>query len=214
MTDYVKATNYRIKDTLTTGDPNKTIKGSEIDDEFNNLQIAINSKSNITSPTFSGTPTAPTANIGNNSTQIATTAFVFSNSVPIGGIIMWSGSVLAIPLGYSICDGTSGTPNLLGKFLIGAGGVYSVGASGGSANSIVPSHTHTTTVIDPGHTHYVVSGQANEGNGAFADSAPRNNKNTSSSVTGIAVVVNTIGVSPINTNLPPYYALAYIMRVS
>jgi hypothetical protein len=76
MANYVKATNFYTKDALSTGNPAKIIKGAEIDDEFNAIATAVNSKADTTSPTFTGTPLAPTATAGNNTTQIATTAFV------------------------------------------------------------------------------------------------------------------------------------------
>jgi len=76
MSDYTKATNFTLKDGLTTGDPQKIIKGSEIDAEYNAIASAVTSKSDLNSPTFTGTPSAPTATAGTSSTQIATTAFV------------------------------------------------------------------------------------------------------------------------------------------
>ena len=76
MANYVKATNFYTKDALSTGNPAKIIKGAEIDDEFNAISTAVNSKADTTSPTFTGTPQAPTATAGNNSAQVATTAFV------------------------------------------------------------------------------------------------------------------------------------------
>lgn len=76
MSNYVKATNFTTKDTLPTGDSNKIVKGTELDNEFNAIAGAISSKADSASPTFTGTPAAPTAASGNNTTQIATTAFV------------------------------------------------------------------------------------------------------------------------------------------
>jgi hypothetical protein len=76
MSNYTKATNFATKDTLPTGDSGKIVKGTEIDSEFNAISSAISSKADTASPTFTGTPAAPTASSGNNSTQIATTAFV------------------------------------------------------------------------------------------------------------------------------------------
>lgn len=76
MAQYVKATNFASKDALLTGDPNKIVKGAEIDDEYNNIQTAVNSKADTLSPTLTGTPLAPTATAGTNTTQVATTAFV------------------------------------------------------------------------------------------------------------------------------------------
>lgn len=76
MSNYSKLTNFTAKDSLPTGDSNKIIKGSEIDAEFVAIASAITSKANSVSPVLTGTPTAPTASSGTNSTQIATTAFV------------------------------------------------------------------------------------------------------------------------------------------
>lgn len=76
MSNYSKLTNFTAKDSLPSGDANKIIKGSEIDAEFVAISSAITSKANSASPVLTGTPIAPTASSGNNSTQIATTAFV------------------------------------------------------------------------------------------------------------------------------------------
>lgn len=76
MSNYTKATNFTQKDGLSSGDPNKIIKGSEIDVEYSAIAAAVNSKADSDSPTFTGTPAAPTATAGTNSTQIASTAFV------------------------------------------------------------------------------------------------------------------------------------------
>tara|TARA_B110000977_G_C10746960_1_gene365233 strand:+ start:54 stop:428 length:375 start_codon:yes stop_codon:yes gene_type:complete len=76
MANYLKATDFAAKDALLSGDPNKIVKGTEINDEFDSLQTAVNSKANSSSPTFTGTPIAPTAALDTNTTQIATTAFI------------------------------------------------------------------------------------------------------------------------------------------
>ena len=76
MANYLKATDFAAKDALLSGDPNKIVKGTEINDEFDSLQTAVNSKANLSSPALTGTPTAPTAAVGINTTQVATTAFV------------------------------------------------------------------------------------------------------------------------------------------
>ena len=68
MTDYTKTTNFTAKDSLPSGNANKIVKGAEIDDEFDNIATAVATKSNIASPTFTGTVTGPTI--------VATTAFV------------------------------------------------------------------------------------------------------------------------------------------
>lgn len=76
MTDYVKATDFASKDALLSGNPAKVIKGTEIDTEYNAIAVAVATKADLVSPTFTGTPLAPTAASGTNTTQIATTAYV------------------------------------------------------------------------------------------------------------------------------------------
>lgn len=136
-------------------------------------------------------------------------------AVPAGGIIMWSGSVGSIPTGWFLCNGANGTPNLLDRFVIAAGSTYAVAATGGSANAIVVSHTHTTTVTDPGHVHAFSADQQVLSASGFYGGGPvgiTQTNNTSSAVTGISVANSTTGSSGTNANLPPYYALAFIMK--
>ena len=76
MSNYTKATNFTAKDSLPTGDSNKIIKGTEIDNELTAVASAVASKADSNSPTFTGTPTAPNPSSGTNNTQIATTSFV------------------------------------------------------------------------------------------------------------------------------------------
>jgi microcystin-dependent protein len=224
MSNYTKATNFAAKDSLSTGNPAKVIKGTEIDAEYTAIASAISSKADSNSPTFTGTPAAPTASSGTSTTQIATTAFVataVTAAIPSGGIIIWSGSVASVPSGWYLCNGSNGTPDLRDRFVVGAGSTYSVADTGGSANAIVVSHSHTatSTVTDPGHTHLIPNTRAGSPNGgstyiAGAASSPANTDNTGSNTTGITVSTTTAsaGSSGTNANLPPYYALAYIMK--
>ena len=76
MSNYSKLTNFASKDSLASGNPLKVIKGTEIDDEFEAIETATATKADLASPTFTGTPAAPTAASSTNTTQIATTAFV------------------------------------------------------------------------------------------------------------------------------------------
>lgn len=75
MSNYTKATNFASKDALPTGNPAKVVNGTEIDDEYNAIQTAVNTKADINTPTLTGVPSAPTAAPATNTTQIATTAF-------------------------------------------------------------------------------------------------------------------------------------------
>jgi len=155
--------------------------------------------------------------------------------VPKGGIIMWSGTILEIPNGWFLCNGANGTPNLRDRFIVGAGSTYAVGATGGSADAVVVSHTHT--VAESGaHTHIYKDTIFSESSNAAGDATYIDNKDqiigttgrhTSTTVSGqvwsynenrtIASsgahthTIGTTGESGTNKNLPPYYALAYIM---
>jgi hypothetical protein len=165
---------------------------------------------------FSSTVTAPTPTNGDSSTKVATTAFVANNSIPSGCIVMWSGSVASIPAGWYLCNGSNSTPDLRNRFIVGAGSTYAVGATGGSADAIVVSHTHTAT--DSGHTHSVAvpaTAGADGGGGAIVDGTPAGATtvvNVTSGSTSASISVSTTGSSGTNANLPPYYALAYIMK--
>jgi hypothetical protein len=166
--------------------------------------------------TLTGTTAAPTVSASDDSTKIATTAFV-RDIVPTGVIVMWSGSVATIPSGWLLCDGSNSTPDLRNRFIVGAGSTYSVAGTGGSADAIVVSHTHTATVTDPGHKHTIPTRPDFTGGGSGFQS-PYNglgntvNSDTSTVSTGISVSNSTTGSSGTNANLPPYYALAYIMK--
>lgn len=215
MSNYTKATNFLAKDSLADADPLKIIKGADFDTEFNALQVAVNTKANTISPTFTGTPLAPTATAATNTTQLATTEFVttaVTASFPSGGIIIWSGSSASIPTGWYLCNGSNSTPDLRDRFVVGAGSTYAVNATGGSTDSIVVSHTHTATVTDPGHNHTVGASSSPPYNaGGNAVFGPATNT-TSTATTGISVAVSTTGVTGVNANLPPYFALCYIMK--
>jgi hypothetical protein len=141
-----------------------------------------------------------------------------SGIIPSGLISMWSGSIASIPSGWLLCNGSSGTPDLRDRFVIGAGSAYAVAATGGSKDAIVVSHTHTATssVTDPGHAHQYNWKAITGGTTAGGDPNSVGNTGavTSSEVTGITVStsVSSTGSSATNANLPPYYALAYIMK--
>jgi hypothetical protein len=138
----------------------------------------------------------------------------WGSGFPSGGIIIWSGSSASIPSGWLLCDGTSSTPDLRNRFVVGATSTYAVGATGGSADAIVVSHTHTATVTDAGHTHgaFAYSGGGIGVGNPQVNQASSTAGTTTSSTTGITVANSTTGSSGTNANLPPYYALCYIMK--
>jgi hypothetical protein len=159
MAQYTKATNFAAKDALLPGDADKIIKGTEFDDEFNAIQTAVNSKSNSISPTFTGTPLSPTATVGTQTTQIATTAFV--NAALQNTAAYRVGIIQAIyPVG-SLYISTLGTnPNTLlgfgtwvefgvGKVIVGQdasdASFNTLEETGGSKDIATATHTHTVT---------------------------------------------------------------------
>jgi len=114
---------------------------------------------------------------------LTATSFVGSGMLPVGGIVIWSGSVGSIPSGWYLCDGTNGTPDLRNDFVIGAGGAYAVGATGGS-NTIttVPAHTHTfsgTTDTQTNHTHTTNMGGSGSHTHSAVTSDPGNHTHNS-----------------------------------
>lgn len=180
MSNYSKVTDFAAKDALSTGNPAKIVKGTEIDDELVAISGAIASKADVASPTFTGTPAAPTASSGTSTTQIATTAFAMGAAalvMPSGAMLQWP--TATAPTGFLLCTGaavsrtiyaalfavigttfgagdgttTFNLPDFDNRFPVGAGDLYAVAATGGSKDAVNISHTHTATVTDPGHTH-------------------------------------------------------------
>ena len=80
MTAYTKSTNFATKDTLTSGDPLKIVKGTEINTEFDNIATAVNSKSDTASPTFTGTVTIPILSVTGTGT--------FGSTITYGGVTL------------------------------------------------------------------------------------------------------------------------------
>jgi hypothetical protein len=149
MSNYVKATNFATKDTLPTGDANKIVKGTEIDNEFNAIAGAVSSKADLASPTFTGTPAAPTAIAGTNTTQLATTAFVtaaLQAVYPVGSIYInaTSSSNPSTLLGFGTWEAFGA-----GRMIVGLNAsdalFDTVEETGGSKDAIAVSHTHTAT---------------------------------------------------------------------
>jgi hypothetical protein len=159
-------------------------------------------------------------------------------ALPPGIITMWYGNVASIPAGWALCNGQSvngyATPDLRNRFVIGSSGdnsgvaVTTVSGStstiGGQTDTPLVAHFHQaiSNVSDPGHTHQSqYDGRTPSGiDGAGAGSeiggmGTTYNYPTTSQVTGISVTTSILstGTSGVNANLPPYYALCYIMKV-
>jgi hypothetical protein len=192
---------------------------------FNNGTDCVNAITHLTSLTLASALPATSGGTGVNAAGTAGNVLTSTGSawastavgfIPSGGIIMWSGSIASIPSGWYLCDGLNSTPDLRDRFIVGAGTTYAVAATGGSPNAIVVSHTHTATVTDPGHTHTInnTRGGNPDGGAPYIAGATisSNSDPTASNTTGITVGISTTGSSATNANLPPYYALAYIMK--
>jgi hypothetical protein len=227
MTDYTKSTNFATKDSLSSGNALKIIKGTEINTEFDNIQTAVATKADLASPTFTGTPTLPTGTIGvtqsssNSSTALATTAFVQSVAqvlFPIGAI--YTATVSTNPatlLGFG-----TWTAFAAGRTIIGNGGGFSAGATGGSADAVVVSHNHTatssTTATDSGHTHIYAQGGNAGSNFAVLSNSFGTNSITGTGYANITASTTTTvasaGVSGTNANLPPYIVVYMWQRTA
>lgn len=189
------------------------------------------------------------ATFPNISGPVTATQAALNSPFPTGGIIIWSGAIAAVPSGWLLCDGGSGTPDLRDRFVVGAGLGYVVGATGGNVTTTLttanlPSHSHTfsgTTVGAGGHSHSGVTdthgghahtyqrrvglgggGGNDQDAGGFGDfstgvagahahglaiNAVGDHTHTISGTTG------AVGSAAAIENRPPYYALAYIMKI-
>ena len=207
----------------------------------NRIPLIVNSNAKQIQELPNGDSLNGIANITATGT-ITANQFVGAGIVPVGGIIMWSGAISAIPTNFKLCNGNNGTPDLRNKFIVGATSDGSdttypglqPGATGGDADATLVSHSHTTNTIiehqDVGNSTKQLTGNIGidafiNGNGIFENIG--NNKNfidTTDDVSNHSGAVqfdarhrhgtDTQGVSATNKNLPPYYSLAYIMRTS
>ena len=119
--------------------------------------------------------------------------------IPAGIIAMWGGAAADIPDGWALCDGQDGRPDLRNRFVLGAGNSYAVGAKGGEAThkltvSEMPSHSHTISVYR-GTT-------AQDGSNPMALYA-----------SGATLTSSSAGSGAAHNNMPPYYALCYIIKL-
>lgn len=215
MSNYVKATNFTAKDSLPSGNAGKIIKGTEIDTEYTAIASAISSKADLNSPALTGTPTAPTASAGTNTTQLATTAFVtaaLQAAYPVGSIYINATSATnpATLLGFG-----TWTAFGAGRVMVGldaSDALFDTAEeTGGSKDAIVVSHTHTatSTVTDPGHVH-TFTNYSNAGGASdtpiIGSSNTLTTVSTNSAVTGISVATTnaSTGSSGTNANVQPY----------
>jgi len=159
MSNYTKSTNFAVKDGLSSGTAAKRVRGTEIDDEYNAIAVAVATKANTNNTALTGTPTAPTASASTNSTQIATTAYTTSAitaAVPTAAQV----NAHAYPVGSVYTSVVATNPATLlgvgvwavfgaGRVMLGAGGGYTAGDVGGATTD---SHSLSVNEIPP-HTH-------------------------------------------------------------
>jgi len=168
-----------------------------------------------------------TATIYSNGTDVLKVADItppqeVPDAIPTGAILLWSGSIGTIPSGWALCDGNNGTPNLTDKFVQGAGGSLNPDDTGGSATGSVSvsgstGNTSLSTSQMPSHNHDWETG-GTFSNNAFSESnlqnfgSIRNSVPTEFTGGGSSHNHSFSGSGSVDT-VPPYYALAYIMKL-
>jgi hypothetical protein len=174
VANYTKATDFASKDALLSGNPAKIIKGTEIDTEYNAIAVAISTKADLVSPTFTGTPAAPTASPGTNTTQVATTAFVGAavtaatgslgtmSSQNANNVAITGGSITGIT-DLAVADGGTGVSALTADNVILGDGTNPVKfvAPGTSGNVLISNGTTWTSAALSTITSFDVSAVGN-----------------------------------------------------
>lgn len=228
MSNYTKSTDFAAKDSLPSGNAGKIVKGTEIDTEFNNIATAVATKADLSSPTFTGTPSLPTGTTGvtqstsDDSTKLATTAFVQDIADAIKNALYPVGSI------YTNSSVSTNPGTLLGFgtwVAFGAGRVMvgfnasnslfdSAEETGGSADAVVVSHSHTatSTVSETPHSHTTALYYRPHSSSGAAQNYAQNTTgfggqiSTDAASTGITVAtsISTTGSSATNANYQPY----------
>jgi hypothetical protein len=238
MSNYTQSTNFATKDALPSGDPLKIVKGTEINTEFVYIAVAIATKADLASPTFTGTVTVPTLALTNDlaiadgGTGASTAAGAAANlAVEFGKLLYPVGSIY-VNAGVTTNPGTllgfgTWTAFGAGRVMVGLNGsdalFDALEETGGSKDAIVVSHTHTatSTVTDPGHIHNIDYGTSGSSSTPMVNGDGDNNvlvgtKPTLSATTGVTVAtsISTTGSSGTNANLQPYITVAMWKRTA
>lgn len=225
MSNYVKSTNFASKDSLPTGDPLKIVKGTEIDTEFNNIATAVATKADTNSPTFIGTPSAPTASSGTNTTQLATTAFVqaaLQAVYPVGSVYINAGVTTnpATLLGFGTWVEFGA-----GRVMVGQNAsdalFDTLEETGGSKDAVVVAHTHTGTTDGVGdHAHSysadnfdLFDGLQFGGNASF-QTGIGSQTTAGAGAHSHSFTTNSTGSSGTNANVQPYIVVKMWKRTA
>lgn len=127
--------------------------------------------------------------------------------------------------GWHLCDGTNGTPDLRGRFILGASDVHAVGSTGGeeatglSIDNLPPHNFSGTTSTNGGHAHTVYGGwdeTSSDEIDVFLTKRVKKRSNRQTSTDGYhnhTFTTNTLGSGVAHNNMPPYYTLAFIMKI-
>ena len=217
MSNYTQSTNFATKDALSSGDPLKIVKGTEINTEFANIAIAVATKADLASPTFTGTVTLPsgavgvTQSFGDNDTSLATTAFVQAAMAalhPVGSIYInatnstnpgtllgfgtWSAfGAGRVPVGFNAANALFDTAE----------------ETGGSADAIVVSHTHTASAVavgDHNHTFQLTPGIPGNEGGYSGQGVQAYGTTGNAGAHNHDITVASAGSSGTNANYQPY----------
>lgn len=136
-----------------------------------------------------------------------------------GMILLWSGSIATIPTGWALCNGTAGTPNLMDRFVVGAGSAYAVGSTGGATthlHAISVAGTALTVGQLPPHNHGPEAGAASFITGGTGAGNTTGGSNIGGSLTtgytGSGEAHTHSASADTRDHRPPYYALAYIRK--
>jgi hypothetical protein len=206
MANYIKSTDFAIKDGLTTGDPSKIIKGTEINTELNDISTAIASKADTNSPVFTGNPTAPTQTTGTNNTRVATTAFVNSSITAnasnvaitggtINGVAITSGTITSLATDLAVADGGTGASTFTANNVVLGNGTSSLAGNTvapGTSGNVLTSNG-TTWSSQPNPDLSIGSGQTWQN---VVGSRALGTPYTNSTGKPIQVSVGTPGTSP------------------
>jgi len=163
-----------------------------------------------------------TVKLGTGVIVSASSSFAYGSVVPSGAILMWKGATNAVPTGWALCDGKNGTPDLRDRFVVGAGTSYAVSNTGGAATVTLgidhmPSHDHDGKTVASGAHGHTINGS--DDGWAFGNTVRRGDSNQIKGPVSIPPAVDhthTItkqGGGVAHENRPPYYALAYIMKL-